>query len=66
MTGQDAATFGAASAVRPLGDGSYIADLSSNWTVGAKPHGGFLVALLARTAVAVASGPGPRCWTRWR
>jgi acyl-Coa thioesterase superfamily protein/acyl-CoA thioesterase superfamily protein len=57
VTAQDA-TFSAATAVRPLGDGSYIADLPPLWTVGSKPHGGFLAALLARTAIAVASGGG--------
>ncbi|MFI9382809.1 thioesterase family protein [Kutzneria sp. NPDC052558] len=50
--------FSAASAVRPLGDGTAIADLPSDWTVGTKPHGGFLLALLARAAVQVLEGSG--------
>ena len=50
--------FSAASAVRPLGDGTAIADLPSDWTVGTKPHGGFLIALLALAAVQVLEGAG--------
>ncbi|MFD7653008.1 thioesterase family protein [Actinosynnema sp. NPDC059797] len=44
-------SFSVASAVRPLGDGTYTASLPAGWTVGPKPHGGFLLALLARAAV---------------
>jgi hypothetical protein len=50
--------FSAASAVRPLGDGTAIADLPPDWTVGTKPHGGFLLALLARAGVQVVEGTG--------
>ena len=49
-------SFGAACSVRPLGDGTFIADLPPEWTVGGKPHGGFLLALLARTAIAIPTG----------
>ncbi|AHI01725.1 thioesterase family protein [Kutzneria viridogrisea] len=51
-------SFAAATAVRPLGDGTAIADLPADWTVGPKPHGGFLLALLAKAAVLVADGSG--------
>jgi len=55
--GQGAAgPFSTASRLRPLGDGTFAATLPSSWTVGGKPHGGFLVALLARAAVVAAGG----------
>ncbi|MEU5691455.1 thioesterase family protein [Actinosynnema sp. NPDC020468] len=47
-------SFSLASAVRPLGDGTYTATLPPEWTIGPKPHGGFLLALAARAAVASA------------
>lgn len=50
--------FGAASRVRSLGDGTFTADLSPDWTVGNRPHGGYLLALLGRTAMQVASSAG--------
>jgi acyl-coenzyme A thioesterase PaaI-like protein len=53
-----AAGFSAASKVRSLGDGTFTADLSPDWTVGNRPHGGFLLALLGRTALHVASSAG--------
>ncbi|QFZ23600.1 thioesterase family protein [Saccharothrix syringae] len=57
-------SFSVASAVRPLGDGTYTASLPAEWTVGPKPHGGFLLALLTRAAVdsaraAVPDEPAP-------
>ena len=42
--------FSAATAVRPLGDGGYAAQLRPEWAVGEKPHGGYLLALLAQAA----------------
>lgn len=45
--------FAVASRVRPLGDGTFVAELPSTWTVGGKPHGGFLLSLLARSAIAL-------------
>jgi acyl-coenzyme A thioesterase PaaI-like protein len=57
--GSAAGPFTAASRVRSLGDGTFTADLGSAWTVGGKPHGGFLLALLARAAVATAGAPLP-------
>ncbi|WP_232376385.1 thioesterase family protein [Amycolatopsis aidingensis] len=47
-----AAAFGAACVPRSLGDGTFTADLRQEWTVGGHPHGGFMIALLARTALA--------------
>lgn len=38
-------------AARPLGDGTHTADLAPEWSVGTKPHGGYLIALLTRTAM---------------
>lgn len=57
-------SFSVASAVRPLGDGTYTASLPAEWTIGPKPHGGFLLALMARAAVesarvAVPDEPAP-------
>lgn len=52
------APFAAATAVRPLGDGSFIADLPAGWAVGEKPHGGYLLALLTRATLHAAGEPG--------
>jgi hypothetical protein len=54
-----AGPFATASRVRSLGDGTFTAELSSQWTIGGKPHGGFLLALLARAAVAAAGSGSP-------
>jgi acyl-coenzyme A thioesterase PaaI-like protein len=51
-----AGPFALASRVRPLGDGTFTAELPGAWTVRGRPHGGFLMALLARTGVAAHSG----------
>jgi acyl-coenzyme A thioesterase PaaI-like protein len=51
-------TFSAACAVRSLGDGTFTADLPAEWTIGHRPHGGFLLALLARTGTAVVAAAG--------
>jgi acyl-coenzyme A thioesterase PaaI-like protein len=48
--------FAAASRVRSLGDGTFTAELPAAWTVRGRPHGGFLLALLAKTAMATHSG----------
>lgn len=50
--------FTTASRVRSLGDGTFAATLSGGWTIGGKPHGGFLVALLARAGVTVSGATG--------
>jgi acyl-coenzyme A thioesterase PaaI-like protein len=56
--GLAAGPFATASRVRPLGDGTFTAELPSSWTMRGRPHGGFLLALLARAAVATHSGSG--------
>jgi hypothetical protein len=52
-------TFTKSSAVRSLGDGTFTASLPAEWTVGPKPHGGFLLAVLTRAAVSVIGGGDP-------
>jgi hypothetical protein len=47
--------LGKASAVESLGGGRYGAVLDPGWAVGAKPNGGYLLAVLARAAVAEAA-----------
>lgn len=51
--------FASASRVRSLGDGTFTAELGNAWTVGGKPHGGFLLAVLGRAAVAAAGSSSP-------
>ncbi|MCP2166001.1 thioesterase family protein [Goodfellowiella coeruleoviolacea] len=43
--------FQLATSVRPLGDGTFTTSLPAEWTIAGKPHGGFLMALLARAAI---------------
>jgi hypothetical protein len=52
--------FRAAVAIEPLGDGRYGAELGEHWTVGPKAHGGLLLVLLVRAALArlAADAPG--------
>jgi hypothetical protein len=54
-----ASPFATASRVRSLGDGTFTAELSSPWTIAGKPHGGFLLSLLARAAVTAAGSGSP-------
>jgi hypothetical protein len=51
--------FSAASAVTPSGDGVYAATLSPRWAVGERPHGGYLLAVLARAALDGAPDTAP-------
>lgn len=44
------ASLDAACQTRSLGDGTFTADLRPEWSIGSHPHGGFLLALLGRTA----------------
>lgn len=46
--------FSSASAVTRAGDGVYAVDLSPHWAVGERPHGGYLLAVAARAALATA------------
>ncbi|MGW1677160.1 thioesterase family protein [Saccharopolyspora sp. NPDC002376] len=41
--------FAAATSVRPLGDGSFVANLHPEWAVGGRPHGGYLLTLLTKS-----------------
>lgn len=50
--------FAAASEPRSLGDGTFTTTLRSEWSIGGHPHSGFVVALMARTAIAVLAGHG--------
>lgn len=54
-----AGPFATASRVRSLGDGTFTAELAAPWSIGGKPHGGFLLALLARAAVSAAGSGSP-------
>ena len=54
----DAATFAAACAIRSLGDSTFIADLRSEWSIGSHPHGGFLMALMAKAGVTLLAERG--------
>jgi hypothetical protein len=55
----DAPPFRAAVAIEPLGDGRYHAELGDRWTVGPKAHGGLLLVLLARAALAGLDADAP-------
>lgn len=53
MEAPDPGSFEFATSVRSLGDGTLTADLRHEWSIGNHPHGGFLLALLARAATVV-------------
>ena len=44
--------FAEVTAVRSIGAGRYEAVVSADWTIGGKPNGGYLLAMLARAATA--------------
>jgi hypothetical protein len=48
-------TFATVSAVTPRGAGRYDVDVSPDWTIVGRPNGGYLLAMLARAAVAEVS-----------
>ncbi len=48
-------TFDAITTLQPAGDGAFTADVHPDWTIGGKPNGGYLLALLGRAAAR--SGP---------
>ena len=50
-------TFSAVTALAPSGAGRFDADVHEDWTIAAKPNGGYLLAILGRAAVA--TGPHP-------
>jgi acyl-coenzyme A thioesterase PaaI-like protein len=51
--------FRDAIAVTPLDDGRFSAELGSRWTIGTKAHGGLLMVLLARAALARVEADAP-------
>lgn len=51
-------SFSEACEPRSLGDGTFTAPLRSEWSIGGRPHGGFLIALLARTATTMLADHG--------
>lgn len=46
------APFSEAIGVEPVGDGRYLAELGTRWTVGPKAHGGLLLVLIVQAALA--------------
>lgn len=50
--------FAIASAPRSLGDGTLTADLRHEWSIGNHPHGGFVLAVMARAALTVLAERG--------
>jgi hypothetical protein len=56
MTGMGS-TFSAVSGLVPVGPGRFDASLDGQWTIGGKPNGGYLLAILGRAAAQ--TGPHP-------
>lgn len=54
-----AKSFDEATAVRPVGDGRFVADVAEGWDVRGNPHGGYLLALVTRAMGMVVSQPDP-------
>lgn len=52
---QSAGSFAQVTAVRAVGPGRFDAEVSPGWTIGGKPHGGYLLAMLGRAATAVST-----------
>jgi acyl-CoA thioesterase len=52
-----AQSFAEITALVPVGPGRYQARLDPNWTIGGKPNGGYLLAVLGRAAVALGAHP---------
>lgn len=48
-----AASFDAATTIRSMGDDTFTAVLRPEWSISGHPHGGFLLALLAKAGLAV-------------
>jgi hypothetical protein len=47
------ARFSEVSALTPDGPGRFLGDLHPEWTIGGKPHGGYLLAMMGRAAALV-------------
>ena len=63
MPATELSAFDAATAVRPTADDAvFEAEVHELWTVGDKPNGGYLLALLGRAARAVARAHGGPTW----
>lgn len=56
-SGTEAVRFAAVTTVTPAGDGTFTAEVSPEWTIGGKPNGGYLLAMIGKAAAA--SGPHP-------
>lgn len=52
-------SFAEVTAVRATGPGRYVADLDPHWTIGGKPNGGYLLAVLGRAALETGHGIDP-------
>ena len=50
--------FSAVSAVTQREPGRFSAEIDPEWTIGAKPNGGYLLSILARAATSVSEHPG--------
>ncbi len=51
--------FSEVSHVVPRGEGRFAGDVHPDWTIGDKPNGGYLLAMLGRAATAVSPHPHP-------
>jgi hypothetical protein len=51
--------FAAATAATPDGPNRYAVTVDEGWAIGGNPHGGYLMALVARAAVAASPHPDP-------
>jgi len=51
----DRRTFSEVSTVTPAGPGRVVAEVDPEWTIGGKPNGGYLLAVMGRAAVSVAA-----------
>ena len=54
-------SFTTVSALTPDGAGGHVAEVDPQWTIGGKPNGGYLLAMLGRAAVARSSHPHVVC-----